>query len=64
MSLTVGSRLGHYDVIALIGGGGMGQGSTTYFSSVRLADDRARLLHEMCENSGDRDHGVLTWTGS
>jgi serine/threonine protein kinase len=25
MSLTVGSRLGHYDVTALIGEGGMGQ---------------------------------------
>ena len=25
MALTVGSRLGHYDVTALIGEGGMGQ---------------------------------------
>ncbi len=25
MSLTVGTRLGHYDVTALIGEGGMGQ---------------------------------------
>ena len=25
MPLTVGSRLGHYDVTALIGAGGMGQ---------------------------------------
>ncbi len=25
MALTVGTRLGHYDVIALIGEGGMGQ---------------------------------------
>jgi hypothetical protein len=25
MALSVGSRLGHYDVTALIGGGGMGQ---------------------------------------
>ena len=25
MSLTVGSRLGHYDVTALIGEGGMGE---------------------------------------
>ena len=26
MALTVGSRLGHYEVTALIGEGGMGQG--------------------------------------
>ncbi len=29
MALDVGSRLGHYDVIALIGEGGMGRQATT-----------------------------------
>ena len=37
MALTVGSRLGHYDVTALIGEGGMGQVYRASLAMIRVA---------------------------
>ena len=43
MALEVGSRLGHYDVTALIGEGGMGQVVAEFH---RLAPPEKEVLHE------------------
>ena len=45
MALNIGSRLGHYDVTALIGEGGMGQ--------VYQATDMGRLLSHIFEKETD-----------
>ena len=48
MSLNVGSRLGHYDVTALIGEGGMGQVYRARLAETpgRLARDHVEVTHE------------------
>ena len=51
MALTVGSRLGHYDVTALIGEGGMGQvyqATDTKLGGVNLRTPLAMCADE-CE---------------
>ncbi len=45
MALTVGSRLGHYDVTALIGEGGMGQ---VYQATDTKLESAARFLPLRC----------------
>ena len=44
MPLTVGSRLGHYDVTALIGEGGMGQ---VYRATDTKAEPAERLFYPL-----------------
>ncbi len=41
MALTVGDRLGHYDVTALIGQGGMGEVSVRFRVPSRTRSDSA-----------------------
>ena len=57
MSLTVGSRLGHYDVTALIGEGGMGQVGLRRFGTASLSP--SRLLKKSVEWDRQIDPGVL-----
>ena len=56
MALEIGSRLGHYDVTALIGEGGMGQ--VYRATDTKLDRDVAlKILTEpLCKSLGPFDH--------
>ncbi len=68
MALEVGSRLGHYDVIALIGEGGMGQVYRTDYVNLdrspwapRLANGDPAELRRRERRSRDVSRDVLVW---
>ena len=58
MALEVGSRLGHYDVTALIGAGGMGQvyqaTDTKLNRDVPMSDDACFLVQNWTEELTER----------
>ena len=56
MALNVGSRLGHYDVTALIGEGGMGQ---VYQATDTKLNRQAGRMHQVKELLG---HGTIATT--
>ncbi len=55
MALEVGSRLGHYDVTALIGEGGMGQ---VYQATDTKLKRQVALKSQPEASAGDPDHLV------
>ena len=56
MALAVGSRLGHYDVTALIGEGGMGQVYQATDTKLKRQVALKILTEPMCRCLGPFDH--------